>query len=310
MESKIKKSRATREDFRQLGRWIRKRIQYRFQKKTYTIEDNDLVKIASLINIINWLTPKIATKKWFQKLFEPSLAGKPGGDRIQGKVVPLNAIVKDNPKAVMPYDLIDEVIEKASFRLILHECMCRKGMECEDYPIDFACLFVGDGARFLMQGDGAPGREATAEEAKAHIRKAEELGLVPLAAYVPIEQKIFGVPDDHHHQFFEFCFCCPCCCVGLRNLQYLSTSTRSTLENVGFVAKALPECRGCLKCISVCPVNAINKNGSKVWVNEDECVGCGLCQYACKHDAIQLVQVGPSRGGLLDYFEGVNIDVS
>ncbi len=300
------------EDFILFFKWLFKRIKFRFQKKTYTLGYDDFPRLSAFIKLCNWLTPKFGTKKWFQKYVEPALAGKPGRDHIQTKVVPLNAMVKNNPKAVMPYKLIDEVIEKSSFRLILHDCMCRKGMGCKDYPQDFGCMFIGEGARFLMQSENPPGRSATVKETKAHIRKAGELGLVPLAAYVPIEQKIFGVPNELHEKFFEFCFCDPCCCIGLKNIQYLSAKSRRVtkiLENVGFTAKALPDCRGCFKCVSICPVHAINKNGTKVWVNEDECVGCGLCQYTCKFNSIQLVQIAPVRGDLFDYFDGLNLDV-
>ena len=238
------------------------------------------------------------------------LTGDSSGDQIQGKLVPLNATVSDNPKAVLPFKLIDEVIEKAGFILILHNCMCRVGMDCQNYPKTFGCMFVGEGAAYLAKEKEAIGRKATVQEAKDHVRKAAEYGLVPIAAYVPIEAKIFGVPDGIHKRFFEFCFCCPCCCLGIRNLRHFTPGVREKLENLGFVAKALPECKGCMKCIDVCPVDAINKNGTKVWVNEDLCVACGLCEYACKNDAIKLIQIRPSQGALLDYFKGVNIDIT
>ncbi len=299
-------------DLKLLMGYFKKRIKYSFRKRPYTLGYDDFPRLSALINLANWLTPHIGTKKWFQKYVEPRLAGRPDGDHIQTKVVPLNAVVKEGKKAVMPYKLIDEIIDKSSFRLILHDCMCRKGMGCRDYPQDFGCLFIGEGARYLMQSDNPPGREATIEETKTHIRKAGELGLVPLAAYVPIEQKIFGVPNNLHNNFFEFCFCDPCCCIGLRNVQYLSSRTRritQILENVGFTAKSLPECVGCNKCVPICPVHAININGTKVWVNEDECIGCGLCQNICKKEAIQLVQIAAVQGGLLDYFHGLELDV-
>lgn len=301
------------QDFKNFGKYISKRIKFKIKKKTYTLGQDDFVGLGSLINLINWQAPLAGKKKWFQKLIEPSLVGKPGGDHIQAKVLPLNVKIKDIKKAIMPYKLIDELLDKSSFRLILHECMCRKAMNCKDYPHDFGCMFVGEGARYLMQSEFPPGYSATIKEAKAHIRKAGELGLVPLGAYVPPEQTLFGVPHNLHNKFFEFCFCEPCCCVGLKNVGYLSAKARKVtkvLENVGFIAKALPDCRGCFKCVTVCPVRAINKNGTKVWVNEDVCVGCGLCQTACKFDGIQLVQIGSARGTLLDYFEGLNLDVS
>ncbi len=310
MESNTKKVQNHKDDIRIFWSWIKKRIRYRLQKKTYIMQDNDMKRIAGLINIINWLTPKLSKQLWFTKFIEPMLSGDSSGDQIQGKMVPLNVTVNDNKKAILPYKLIDEVIEKSSFVFILHKCMCRVGMKCQDYPVEFACMFLGEGARYLSQEKEAIGRQVTVKEAKDHVRKASEHGLVPIAAYVPLEAKVFGVPDGLHKRFFEFCFCCPCCCFGIRNLKHFSPGIRDKLENMGFIAKALPDCKGCGTCVDICPVNAINKNGSKVWVNEDICVACGLCEYACKHKAIQLVQIKPSRGPLLDYFEGVNIDIN
>ncbi len=310
MGSNNKKSQKHRDDFRIFGSWIKKRIQYKLRKEAYIIQNKDMEKIGGLINIINWLTPKLSKQSWFTKGIEPMLTGDSSGDQIQGKMVPLNVTVNDNSKAILPYKLIDEVIEKASFILILNRCMCRIGMKCQDYPIEFGCMFIGEGARYLSKEKETIGREASVQEAKDHVRKASELGLVPIAAYVPLEAKVFGVPDGLHKRFFEFCFCCPCCCFGIRNLKHFSPGIRDKLENIGFTAKALPDCKGCMKCVEICPVNAINKNGSKVWVNEDICVACGLCEYACKHNAIQLIQIESSRGPLLDYFKGVNIDIT
>lgn len=253
--------------------------------------------------------PFLSRRIWYRKLFEPLALGQYTRKPFQATIIPLNAKVKASPGSVVPYQLIDGIIDKAGFRLLLRECMCRKGMGCERYPHDLACLFLGEGARSLMGGESPPGREVSAEEAKEHVRKAGELGLVPLASYVPFEQVLFGVPHHLNDQLLEFCFCCPCCCIALHNMKYFTRRTQKSYRNVGFVAKALPTCRGCLDCVSVCPADAIRVKGDKVWVKEDDCIGCGLCQNACSHNAIRLVQVAPIREGLLDYFEGIEIDI-
>ena len=294
-------------EFGKVGAWVRKKIRHRLQGKPYSFDQEDFLNVTSFASILNWLLPKIGGKPWFRNWIEPRMAGK-GGKRVQAKVVPLNAPIKKQENEVVPYQLMDEIMEKASFRVALHDCLCRKAMGCTHYPIDFGCLDIGEGARPIAER--GVGRELTAEEAKAYVRRAGELGLVALAAWVPIEEKILGVPKDKHYQFLEFCFCCPCCCIGLRNLKYFSPETRTMFVNVGFIAKALPTCKGCFDCVSICPADAIKIKGDKVWVNEDDCIGCGLCQNVCPHKAIRLVQITPSRGGLLDYFDGLNLDVS
>jgi Fe-S-cluster-containing hydrogenase component 2 len=62
--------------------------------------------------------------------------------------------------------------------------------------------------------------------------------------------------------------------------------------------------------VEVCPAGAIKVKGNKVWVNEDWCIGCGVCQEICPHHAIRLIQISTLRENLLDYFEGMNIDLS
>ncbi len=157
------KDKRHRDDIRVFASWIKKRIQYMFQKKVYIMQNNDMEKIAGLINLINWLIPKLSKQLWFTKGIEPMMTGDSSGDQIQGKMVPLNATVNNNSQAILPYKLIDEVIDKASFILVLHKCMCRVGMECRDYPPEFGCMFIGEGARYLAQEKEAIGKEVTVQ---------------------------------------------------------------------------------------------------------------------------------------------------
>ena len=292
------------------SRWLKKRIQYRLEGRRYILEYGDFSSISDFIRFINLAVPRAGRKGWFKKLVESTLAEQPPEKQTQIRVVPLNAPVKSKTNTVMPYHLIDEVIDQAGFRIILNQCLCRKAMDCELGLVDFGCIFLGEGARYLMQGHDLPAREVSADEAKAHVRKAEELGLVPLAGYAPIEHKFFGLPGELGRRFLEICFCCTCCCLALRNARYFSPEARRNFVNVGFVAKALPTCKGCFECVSVCPTGAIKIKGDKVWVNEDDCIGCGVCQNTCPDNMIRLVEVSSFRGGLLDYFEGISIDVS
>lgn len=46
------------------------------------------------------------------------------------------------------------------------------------------------------------------------------------------------------------------------------------------------KCIGCGRCISSCPFDAIEMQGSKAVVNEDLCRGCMRCMRACPTNAI------------------------
>jgi Fe-S-cluster-containing hydrogenase component 2 len=45
-------------------------------------------------------------------------------------------------------------------------------------------------------------------------------------------------------------------------------------------------CIGCKKCISVCPVYAIDLVNGKAVIDGGECIGCGRCAQVCSANAI------------------------
>ena len=60
-----------------------------------------------------------------------------------------------------------------------------------------------------------------------------------------------------------------------------------------------------------CPVEAISfdENGI-VQINQESCVGCGICKSRCKHDAIKIKQTMPMRGTVQEYFlKDYNLDL-
>jgi len=55
------------------------------------------------------------------------------------------------------------------------------------------------------------------------------------------------------------------------------------------VAYIIPEkCDNCGICISVCPVNAVEKSAEGVTINSISCIGCGICVPRCPREAIEL----------------------
>ncbi len=72
-------------------------------------------------------------------------------------------------------------------------------------------------------------------------------------------------------------------------------------------------CVGCGVCVDDCPVDAIElKNDQKAFINEDECIRCGRChdicpQEAVRHDSERIPQEVEANiektKGLLKHFE-------
>jgi ferredoxin len=74
------------------------------------------------------------------------------------------------------------------------------------------------------------------------------------------------------------------------------------------------KCIGCQKCITGkngCPVEAIGfGEDGKVVINQEMCVGCGICKNRCPVDAISIKQTMPMRKDLHEYFlKDYNMDL-
>ena len=74
------------------------------------------------------------------------------------------------------------------------------------------------------------------------------------------------------------------------------------------------DCIGCKKCITAkngCPVEAISfGEDGKVVINQETCVGCGICKSRCNFDAIKIKQTMPMRSDLHEYFmKDYNMDL-
>lgn len=297
------------EDLRQLGRWMRRKLKDRIEGKEYVFTREDFNDLSRMIRVGNWLMPRYGQTRFYRFLVDRGFFAPYFRQPVLSRVVPLNAKVKAAPGTVVPLQLLDEMIEKAGFLFIMDKCLCRQGVECKDYPIDLGCIDLGEGARVLLKGPH--GREVTVDEAKAHVRKAAEYGLPAFAAHAIPENQVMGMKKEQYHKFIEICFCCPCCCVAMANLKYYSPLVKKySMVSIGFVAKALPTCQGCFECVDKCAAGAIKVKGDKVWVQEDQCIGCGVCQHTCQHHAIRLTQVLPLKENLLDYFKEIHLDLS
>ena len=45
-------------------------------------------------------------------------------------------------------------------------------------------------------------------------------------------------------------------------------------------------CDICGTCVSVCPVDAINVEEFRVWIDAEKCIECGKCKQVCPARAI------------------------
>ena len=221
-------------------------------------------------------------------------------------VMPLNVdLTGSGEKVVVPMDILKETLKHASFIGGMDVCLCREANGCTDYPHDIACLFLGEAGKTIVKHD--LGKQITYEEACERVDMAAKHGLMGQAVWVEVEQLLWGIRNDQMDQFLEICFCCPCCCIAMRLARNATEHERHRFHPAGWTA--VPDrtkCVGCKKCLNApngCPVEAISfGDDGKIQIDQEKCVGCGICRSRCGFDVIQIKQTMPMRGDILEYY--------
>ena len=206
-----------------------------------------------------------------------------------GHYISVNLPMGDYENVVVPYKVFEHFINKAS-NIVLRTCPCRERWDCQDYPIELGCIFMGDDTKNMALSP-EEGYVATKEQALEHVRKAIDAGLVPL-----IGRNVAEAEDGHgivdSGKFLGGCFCCECCCIGVKTRQYGAYSSMSG-DNPGSVEGMkinvdLEKCVGCGTCVEICPFDFRRVIDDKIVVDADQCIGCGRCVNVCPNGAISV----------------------
>ncbi len=229
-------------------------------------------------------------------------------------VMPLHVDLTDkSEKVVIPMDMIKASLKNATFIGGMDSCLCREANDCKDFPHDVGCLFLGEAGKVIVKHN--LGKEITYEEACARVDKAASYGLMGQAVWVEVEQLLWGIRNDQMDKFLEICFCCPCCCIAMRLARNATSNERHRFHPSGWTA--VPDrtkCIGCKQCVSGlngCPVEAISfGEDGKIVIDQETCVGCGICKSKCNLDVIKIKQTMPMREDLHEYFKkDFNLDL-
>jgi len=252
---------------------------------------------------------------WKGRLYKKGIMLYPDMETHTSTVVmPLEVDVSEGgEKVIVPLDIIRESLKTASFIGGMDSCLCREANECEDYPHNIGCLFLGEAGRVIVKHN--LGRQLSYEEALERVDKAAEAGLMGQAVWVEVEQLLWGIRNDQMDKFLEICFCCPCCCIAVRLARNATAAERHRFHPAGWTA--VPDrtkCTGCRLCISGphgCPVEAISfGEDGKVLIDQESCVGCGICKNRCKPGVIKIKQTMPMRANLHEYYaKDYNLDL-
>ncbi len=192
---------------------------------------------------------------------------------------------------VLPSEIVHHFIDQANYLWIMDHCICREGDDCQDYPKDLGCLFMGEA---VLQINPKLGKLVDKHQAHRHIQRAQQEGLVHLIGRNKLDSIWMGVGPGS--KLLTVCNCCPCCCLFkiLPNLHPEISDCVRPMPGVE-VFVDLDACIGCGVCAreAVCFMEAISiENGHAVI--GDGCRACGRCVEICKQNAIHLKITDPS----------------
>lgn len=175
------------------------------------------------------------------------------------------------PDDVQPSENLAEVIKDAGHWSV-SPCPCRlshwlvdPGNHCEH--ILETCIHTGDLSRWAVEHGMA--RELSYDEVVELLRECNRDGLVHTLEINSV-----------------ICNCCDDCCAIFHGHKLGAP----TFIPSPFMAQVDEEtCNACKTCAERCPVGAIEVDGFSS-VNQDICLGCGVCVPTCKTKSMRLVR--------------------
>jgi UDP-glucose 4-epimerase len=229
-----------------------------------------------------WPWGKAVNRMGNLPLLRPLLRPWFSAESQEAIIVPVQEAVVGTESVVLPFPLLNALVERASARVVLNECLCRRGEGCQAYPRELGCLFLGIGAAAIDPGRGRPVDSAGA---LAHVQRAMAEGLVPLIVHASFDAWLLDIP---YRRMLAVCFCCDCCCTVRHGLRLGPPAFWDTVVRLpGLAVTVGAECTGCGLCVDVCHVEAIRLDDGLAQIGE-ACKGCGRCAAACPVAAIRL----------------------
>ena len=201
--------------------------------------------------------------------------------------LPINETLETEQFALPP-QLVHDCIDRARVHVVMDKCGCKLAHNCRHFTADIGCLFMGETALKLPHGVS---RQVTREQAHAHVERAVEVGLVPMAGKVRIDNFIFLTPDEQ--KLLSVCFCCHCCCMmtAFKHIPgHHLDSVMPRLEGLEIIVTE--KCVGCGRCVETCGFDAIAVVHQRA-VHSGQCRGCGRCERTCPHDAVRMILPDP-----------------
>jgi len=201
----------------------------------------------------------------------------------QDKVINIDKPLGEYEEVVLPSQVLEYFINKSKNHWVMNFCICRTSMDCKDYPQELGCLFLGDA---VLDINPQLGRLVSKEEAFEHLNKCRDAGLVQMIGRNRLDAQWLGVSQGE--KLLSICNCDPCCCLW-RVSSILAPKIGAKIKKMpGVKVKVSDKCIGCGTCTKgICFVDAIRLIDDRAIINRN-CRGCGRCVDVCPQKAIEL----------------------
>jgi len=222
---------------------------------------------------------ELSYKNFVEEKWYKTYSGSPETQTF--RVIPVQKSLKTQT-LIMPYDEVEKIIDNARY-ICLAKCMCKTRTEfmgvreCKNkYPLE-TCMPLNQGAKYYIER--GLGREISKKEAKELCKEFNKMGLIHTTE---------NFSDDRHTLL---CNCCPCCCNPLGGITKWDKPNSVAAANYIAEVKSPKECERCETCVEKCIFKAIILNEGGPEINNERCMGCGVCVVNCPSGVIDLKRI-------------------
>jgi ferredoxin len=197
--------------------------------------------------------------------------------------IDVNIDIPTSEETIVPNEVLKKMIRRSKYNFIMDFCICRVSADCDDYPHELGCLFLGKGVNNISNKFG---RMVDSKEAIDHVDRCYEAGLVHIIGRNKIDS--IWLNTGPKEDLLSICHCCPCCCLWkmVTVLPEDIADCLTPMEGVKIRFNS-EHCVGCGNCADdICFVNAITIHDKKAVIDSKICRVCGRCAEICSNDAL------------------------
>jgi ferredoxin len=226
----------------------------------------DWIKRISSYPIIKWLlNPWWSPRRW------------------QLTVIPINVEITSPGTVSVPRNIMERLIDEMDDIFVMNTCYCRDVFRNKQEYMDIGCMAFGPSTRKIHPTHG---RFVNKQEAKDHVRKAAQAGLVANVNNVWIDPVTWGSTPLNEQIFV--CFCDDKCFYrgGMKKRGPNLNETHMKLPG-SYVVVDSAKCDGCAACVESCFVAEMRLNEGIATPGKD-CKVCGRCVEVCPRAAVEV----------------------